>query len=214
MKKNNMTMTETRNVDFFCANRELSDRVSEFFRCVLRKKEINLEYSNKITELQNSIENLEKLAGSIMADQIPALKQAAYDQLQTFESDRKKLIDEQATFEYTQADKDFKKAMSKNPAADEVMEEVGKWFDNYGLNVRDTFFMEEVCGTFGMKIDYKTIVNTDGKRTLKVDSNNVLKNLYACAYEHMVAVGTIKANQIPELVRKAYMPKKVNKKNK
>lgn len=207
-------MTATRNVDFFCANRELSDRVSEFFRCVLRKKEINLEYSNKIAELQNSVENLEKLAGSIMADQIPALKQAAYDQLQTFESDRKKLIEEQTTFEYTQADKDFKKAMSKNPAADDVMEEVGKWFDNYGLNVRDTFFMEEVCSTFGMKIDYKTMVDNNGKRVLKVDANNALKNMYACAYEHMVEVGTIKSAQIPELVRKAYMPKKKSKKDK
>lgn len=207
-------MTATRNADFFCADREMSNRVSEFFRCVLRKKEINLEYSNKIAELNNSVENLEKLAGSVMEEQIPTLKQAAYDQLKTFEEERTNLIKEQATFEYTQADKDFKKAMSKNPAADDVMEEVAKWFDNYGLNVRDTFFMEEVCGTFGMKIDYKTMVKTEGKNVLKVDANNALKNMYACAYEHMVAVGTIKAAQIPELVRNKYMPKKTKKNNK
>lgn len=217
MKKtiiNNASVTATRNVDFFTADRKMSEDVASFFRCILRKKEINLEYDKKIVTLSESIENLDKLAGSIMADQIPALKSAAYEQLKTYETERAKLIEEQAKFDYSESDKAFKKALSKNPSADIVVDEVCKWFANYGLNIENTLFLDEVCGTFGMKIDFRTMVKTEGKAVLKLDANNALKNLYACAYEHMVQAGTIKAAQIPELVREKFMPKKTSKKSK
>lgn len=217
MKKtiiNNASVTATRNVDFYVAKREMSEDVTKFFRCILRKKEINLEYEKKISTLSESIENLDKLAGSVMEEQIPALKAAAYEQLKTYEEEKAKLIEEQGKFDYSENDKAFKKALSKNPSADTVVEEVCKWFSNYDLDIKDTLFLDEVCGTFGMKIDFKTMVMTEGKAVLKLDANNALKNLYACAYEHMVQIGTIKAAQIPELVREKFMPKKANKKSK
>ena len=201
------TITSTNNVDFFRADRELSERVAEFFRCVLHKKEINLEYSSKIETLEESIENLENLAGSVMQDQIPALKTAAYNQIKALKEERTKLLEEQAKFSDTELDKNFKKVLRKNPSGDIVADEVCKWFDNYGLDIRGTLFLEEVCASFGMKIDIKTMVVTDGKSVLKLDVNNALKNMYGCAYEHMVQVGTIKPAQIPTLVREKFSKK-------
>lgn len=206
--------TLTGNVDFFQATRSLSDRVAEFFRCILEKKNINLEYDAKIKTLRESVENIENLAGSILADNMSVLKSATLEQIDTLEKQRADLIAEQATFEYTDADKSFKKALSKNPSADIVAEEVCKWFDNYGLNIRGTLFLDEICGTFGDKIYMKEFVRTSGTNALKVDANNALKNLYAVSYQHMVRVGTIKPAQIPELVREKYAPKKSKKSSK
>lgn len=215
MTKNiNSTLNATGNVDFFTAYHGLSVRVAEFFCCVLRKKEIQIEYDGKIAELQDSVVNLEKLGGSILAGQIDTLKAGAFTRLGELEAERQKLMEEQAKFVYTDADKAFKKALAGNPSADVVAEEVCAWFKLYGLDIHNTLFLEEVLGTFGMKIDLKTLVRTEGRSVLKVDANNALKNMYACAYEHMVMAGTIKAAEIPELVREKYMPKKTSKKEK
>ena len=192
------------NVDFFSAKRELGTRVTEFMYCVVRKKEVNETYNGKIESLKASIDNLEKLAGSIMADQIPLLKASAFDQITKFESERNDLIKKQATFEYTEFEKELKKKMNKGIAEDELAEEVAKWFDAYGLNVRNTYFLEEVLGTFGSKVDVKVVIRSDGKKCMRVDAANAIKNIYGVTYEHMVQVGCIKSTAIPELLREKY----------
>lgn len=210
MSKKNLkkaSVTATMNVDFFSASRTLSDRVSEYMRCVVMKKDINLQYSAKIETLKASIENLEKLNGSIMEEQIPALKAAAFDQISVYEAEKKKALEEQAKFTYTDEDNAFKKAIKADSSTDNVMREVCKWFANYNLNVENTYFLEEVLNSFGSKFSFKKFVGSNGVETLDIDAGTALKNMYNCAYTHMVTVGTIKAAAIPELVRKQYMPK-------
>ena len=42
------TATTNKNVDFFQSARSLSERTSEFFRCVIKKAELNTIYKSKI----------------------------------------------------------------------------------------------------------------------------------------------------------------------
>ena len=210
------TINARGNVDFFCADRTMSTDVSTFMFCVVRRKEVEETYKKKIEEYKTSISNYDNLVGSVFEKDIPALKDTAYAEIAKLEAERDKILDEEATFKATNSDKDkaFKKALNKGLATDELAEEVAKWFDNYGIDVRNTYFLDEVLETFGSKVSIQTLVRTDGKKAMKLDSANALKNMYGVAYEHMVSVGTIKATAIPELLRDKYAPKKSGKKEK
>ena len=197
-----------RKTDWFVARRELSERVVEFMRCKVWKKKIQLEYTEKIDGLKKTIEQLEKLEGSIMAEKIPEMRTLYLAQIAQFESERDAQIEAEAKFDFTDADKTFKKNLKKAGSASDLQAEcVVEWFNNYGLDVSDSYFLDEVLAFFGGKFDFRKFVETDAQDARVFDPSRALEMVYCSAYTHMLRVGTIKATQIPEIVREKYAPK-------
>lgn len=201
-------------VNFYAADRTMSNRVAEFMRCKLWKKELQLVYGKKIDAMKQSIQNLDNLKGSIHEDKIPEMRTTLMAQIAEFEAERDEQIKLEATFELTEADKALKKALKKaDGASDLVAEAVAKWFDCYGLNIRNTYFLDEILEHFGSKFDFKKFCATYGMDARALDVTRSLEMMYATAYTHMVGK-TIKQAQIPSLIWEKYAPKKGNKKAK
>ena len=57
-------------VDFYSASRQMSLDVAEYIRVVVAKKDINLTYANKCKELNETIERVENLSGSVFAGRV------------------------------------------------------------------------------------------------------------------------------------------------
>ena len=202
-------------VDFFKADRYMSLRVAEYARCRILKKEIQLAYAKKIDDINKALNNLANLKGSIIEKNIPSMRSAYLAQLAEYEKERDARIAEECKFEFTEHDKAFKKAMKNaNTASDLQSDAVVAWFDVFGCDVRDSYFLDEVLAYFGGKFDFKQFVATNGEDGRVIDATRALDMMYWSAYTHMVRVGTIKATQIPELVREKYAPKPTKKSNK
>lgn len=202
-------------VDFFKADRSMSTRVVEYMRCKVWKKAIQLEYAKKINDVQKILDSLEKLSGSLIAEKSDDTKISCLAQIAKYEKERDEQIEKETKFSLTDADKVFKKAVKKaDGAADLVAEAVCAWFKEYGVDVENTYFLEEVLSHFGSKFDFRKLVTTDGADARALDASRALDMMYATAYTHMATVGTIKVAQIPEIVRDKYAPKKSKKQNK
>lgn len=215
-------MTATKNinrVDFFQASRDLSDRVSEFFRCVLHKKELNLIYNEKISSEEKSLENLleidekgttiPELQDPIAREKMATVKMARIEELRRQKQEQ---IDKEATFTWTDSDKEFKKSIKNATCNDEIVKAVRKWFADYTLVIDGTDFERACIESVGKKIKDRKIIDSEGAECMAYDENNALKNMYGVSFEYMVQAGTIKSAQIPEVLREKYA-KKGSKKN-
>lgn len=218
MKNSKMMMSATTSktmnrVDFYSATKQLSLDVAEYIRVVVAKKDINLTYSNKVNELNETIERVENLSGSVFAERMEELKANAYEALKKYEEERKRLLEEQATYTKSENDQRLEKVFKskKGVTYESATEALIEWFMHYNLDITDTYLLEEIMDSFGSVQDIKTLVRSDAMKIMKVDYNKVLQKVYGICYEHMVGA-TIKPAQIPELVREKYMPKKSNKK--
>lgn len=207
--------TKTTRVNFFDADKKLALRTSEFFRVVLAKAEINTMYRNAVADINGKIEvlvgMLEEGTKLLTKEQIDARIEEYRVILQTLEDEKADLIAEQATFEYTKADKEFRKGVKTANSKAVVKVLARQWFKNYGLDITGTSFETKLMDSIGKKIDVKTLVTSDGKKALVWDSNNALKNLYATSFEEMVQAGTIKNADIPVLLREKYGKKATKK---
>lgn len=202
-------MSELKRVDFFKANRNLSERVVEFMRCRVWKKAIQLEFDSKIQAAKATIENYAKLEGSIMKEHAEEVRIAGLAQIAEFEKQRDEQIEAEAKFEFTEADKTFKKSLkSADGAADLIADAVCEWFENYGLDISDTYFLDEILNQFGSKFDFRKFVATNAQDARALDVTRALEMMYCTAYTHMISAGTIKAAQIPQIVQDKYAPKK------
>ena len=193
-------------VNYFDASRELSLRVSEFMRCYVWKTEIKLRYQSQIEEAEKSLDLIDNLKGSIHESAIPAMKDAQILKISALKEERDKLIAEEATFTLTEADKEFKRRVRKNPVCAESA--IIDWFAEYNLDVSDTALVDEILSATGEKLSNRQIVASRGKVVTAFNESNCLRMLYAKAYEHMVNAGTIKVTQIPSLMMDKYSPKK------
>lgn len=218
--KNNIMMSATtskmdKRVDFYSATRQMSLDVAEYIRVVVAKKDINLTYANKCKELNETIERVENLSGSVFAGRVEELKANAYEALKKYEEERKQQLEEQATYVKSENDKRLEKVFKskKGVTYESATEALIEWFMHYNLDITDTYLLEEIMDSFGSVQDIKTLVRSDSMKIMKVDYNKVLQKVYGICYEHMVGA-TIKPAQIPELVRDKYMPKKSKKSNK
>lgn len=216
----NKTNTTANNakVDFFASSRELSSRTAEFFRVMLHKAEIKTVYSAKIENTMNSIAGVEDmLAGKtkidISEDKLNEMLKNYQTILAGLESERDKLLKEEASFSLTETDKSFKKCVGKATRREQVLTEVRAWFKHYNLIIDNTTFEVAVMESIGQKTSVKRLVNSNGEKVLVYDASNALKNLYAISFEWMVQAGTIKAAMIPSVLQDKYA-KKSKKSNK
>lgn len=220
MSKTTNTTVATNNakVDFFQSARTLSTRTSEFFRCIIKKAELNTIYGSKIDANEKSIASIDDMLekGSNLDVTVEDLNRMRANYVTINEGlkiEWDKLLKEQASFEYNEHDKKFRKAMKDAKSLEDVKTAVENFYKAYKLDVTGTTFETAVLESIGKKIDTKTIVKSNGTKALKYDVTNALKNLYGVGFEWMVEAGTIKPADIPSVLADKYT-KKTKKNNK
>lgn len=215
---NTTVTTNNAKVDFFQSARTLSTRTSEFFRCIIKKAELNTIYGSKIDANEKSIASIDDMLekGSNLDVTIEDLNRMRANYVTINEGlkiEWDKLLKEQASFEYNEHDKKFRKAMKDAKSLEDVKTAVENFYKAYKLDVTGTTFETAVLESIGKKIDTKTIVKSNGIKALKYDVTNALKNLYGVGFEWMVEAGTIKPADIPSVLADKYT-KKTKKNNK
>ena len=220
MSKTTNTTVTTNNakVDFFQSARTLSTRTSEFFRCVIKKAELNTIYSSKIDANEKSIAAIDDMLekGTNLDVTVEDLNRMRANYVTINEGlkvEWDKLLKEQASFEYNEHDKKFRKAMKDAKCLEDVKTAVENFYKAYKLDVTNTTFETAVLESIGKKVDTKTVVKSNGTKALKYDVTNALKNLYGVGFEWMVEAGTIKPADIPSVLTDKYT-KKSKKNNK
>ena len=220
MSKTTNTTVTTNNakVDFFQSARTLSTRTSEFFRCIIKKAELNTIYSSKIDANEKRIAAIDDMLekGTNLDVTVEDLNRMRVNYVTINEGlkvEWDKLLKEQASFEYNEHDKKFRKAMKDAKSLEDVKTAVENFYKAYKLDVSGTTFETAVLESIGKKIDTKTVVKSNGTKALKYDVTNALKNLYGVGFEWMVEAGTIKPADIPSVLTDKYT-KKSKKNNK
>lgn len=214
MSKTTSTTVATNNakVDFFQSARTLSTRTSEFFRCIIKKAELNIIYGSKIDVNEKSIASIDDMLekGSnidITVDDLNRMRANYVTINEGLKVEWDKLLKEQASFEYNEHDKKFRKAMKDAKCLEDVKTAVENFYKAYKLDVSGTTFETAVLESIGKKIDTKTVVKSNGTKALKYDVTNALKNLYGVGFEWMVEAGTIKPADIPSVLTDKYTKK-------
>ena len=215
---NTTVATNNAKVDFFQSARTLSTRTSEFFRCIIKKAELNTIYSSKIDTNEKSIAAIDDMLekGTNLDVTVEDLNRMRTNYVTINEGlkvEWDKLLKEQASFEYNEHDKKFRKAMKDSTCLEDVKTAVENFYKAYKLDVANTTFETAVLESIGKKVDTKTIVRSNGTKAMKYDVTNALKNLYGVGFEWMVEAGTIKPTDIPTVLVDKYT-KKTKKNNK
>ena len=189
-------------VDLFKADKTMSTRVEEYVKCRILRKAIMKEYNDKISAIDTSVENLEKLRGSILEDKIEPQKAQFLIAREELITKRDEQIKKEATFEFTQGDKDFRKALKGLDMNSPVIaEQVIAWFNNYNLDITDSQLLADILLAIGGKEDFNKLVDTEGLDAVAVDNTRALSMLYWVAFRHMAQAGTIKPAQIPDIIK-------------
>jgi hypothetical protein len=201
-----------RKIHWFDANRAFSVNVAEYMAAVVWKKEINLRLGAEINSVQESLVNVDKMAGSVLQDRIPELKKTFLARLGELEVQRKEEIQRQGTYTPAAADSLLKRTLTRyaqgKPGAIDPVEALQVWFASYGLTVEeDSPIIREILEGAGEKLDFRTLVSTDGRVATNFNATNCYKMAFCKVYEHMVNAGTIKPVQIPAIVRDKYAKK-------
>lgn len=191
-----------KNVDLFKANKTMSARTEEYVKCRVLRKAIMKDYGDKISAIDMSIANLEKLRGSILESTIDTQRAELIVAKEDLISKRDAQLKAEAVFEFTDADKKFKKAL-KGLSMDSpvIIEQVVLWFKNYELDVTDSTLLAEIMLAIGGKEDFHKLVDAEGLDGVSVDNNRALSMLYWVLFRHMATVGTIKPAQIPDIIK-------------
>lgn len=210
--------TNNAKVDFFQSARTLSTRTSEFFRCIIKKAELNTIYGSKIDANNNSIAAIDDMLEKgtnldVTVDDLNRMRANYVTINEGLKVEWDKLLKEQASFEYNEHDKKFRKAMKDATCLEDIKIAVASFYKAYKLDVSGTTFEIAVLESIGKKIDTKTVVKSNGTKALKYDVTNALKNLYGVGFEWMVEAGTIKPADIPSVLTDKYT-KKSKKNNK
>lgn len=206
-------------VDFFQSAKTLSTRTSEFFRCIIKKAELNEIYGSKIKTNEASIAAIDDMLTSnnskldVTTDDLTRMRANYVTINEGLKTEWDKLLKEQASFKYNEYDKKFRKAMKDATCLEDVKTAVENFYKAYKLDVTNTTFETAVLESIGKKVDTKTVVKSNGTKALKYDVTNALKNLYGVGFEWMVEAGTIKPTDIPSVLTDKYT-KKSKKNNK
>ena len=204
--------TNNAKVDFFQSARTLSTRTSEFFRCIIKKAELNTIYGSKIDANEKSIASIDDMLEKgtnldVTVEDLNRMRANYVTINKGLKVEWDKLLKEQASFEYNEHDKKFRKAMKDAKSLEDVKTAVENFYKAYKLDVAGTTFETAVLESIGKKVDTKTVVKSNGSKALKYDVTNALKNLYGVGFEWMIEAGTIKPADIPSVLTDKYTKK-------
>lgn len=190
-------------VDLFAADKKMSSRVEEYVKVRVLKKAINKSYAEKIDSINNSIKSANNLIGTIAEDTVPAILASLNASLDATIKERDEQIKKECTFELTENDKTFKRALKGLNVGenDRISRAIIVWFKHYNLDVTNSTLLADIISAIGGKEDYNKFVDTEGQNGLSVNESNALNMLYWVAFNHMATMGTIKPAQIPDIIK-------------
>lgn len=197
-------------LDLFKADKMMSERVADFMQKKIWGITLKARCKIEMQTLEDAIKGYEKLEGSILIDDAPRLISEAQNEIARLKSVLAEQLKDEATFSFTDNDKDLYKLYKDGNAIDGVR----AWFKVYGLEVDNTELEKNILDAIGGKkrSSAKTIINSgatkfnDNLRT----KTDILGLFYGELSEAMLKVGTLKPSAIQDDVRKFYAPKKKN----
>lgn len=201
-------------VDMFQASKEMGTRVSEFMRTQVWGITLRTRLRKEVEGLEAKIGNLETLKGSILddGDKLKVLAEQYQSEIEEKKEKVAQQIEDEATFTFTKADNEFFSAYKKADSRSGVGEAIKGWTETYNLKLDDTDFLEVLVEAISgsSRLGASGIIRSGATKFTKDkrSKKDVLIVLYGKLAEKMLAVGTLKPEQIPEDIRKAYAPKK------
>lgn len=204
----------SKKVNMFDATRELSARVAEYMKVAVYNAVLKTRYKAEIEACDEKIENAPRLlAGSIMEEQLPTLLEGYKAEREAIVEKYEKLRADADRFTLLDCDKEFYKTYKTGNVKDAII----TWGKVWGLDLTDTDFYGVIAvSVMGVRrANAKTII-TSGATVFTADRTrtDVLGTMYAIFAEKMLAVGTLKPEQLPEDVVAYYKSKKSNQSSK
>lgn len=200
----------SKKVNMFNASKEMSERVAQYMRVKVYGAILTTRYKKEVGEWDEKIEKAPKLLeGSIFAKNLPEI-------LEEYKAKRQEIVDkyevlreEAEKFTLCKADGDFYKLYREGKHEEALI----AWGKAWGLELEGTDFLGVLkYGIAGVKQGSARTIVTSGATefTSLRNKGDVLKTMYALIAEKMLAVGTLKPEQLPEDVV-AYYEKKAKK---
>lgn len=207
--------------DWFAADKAMAERVQEF---IVKKAEfitIKARREAEINGLKARLARYNDKDVVIVEDEKLRAQYIAKveKELEDVKASYQKLIDENATFTYTDNDKKFYSAYKAAASDDDVSTAICNWVKAYTkadgsfLDMAGTSDLVEIMGAIGGKraLTARAHVNSggtafNGKRT----QNEILKVFYGELAERMIKAGTVKTANFPDEIKAKYAPKKRN----
>ncbi len=200
-------------VNMFQADKAFSARVNEYMHCKVWSIVIKTRLRKQVEGLETSITNAESLRGSILDvdDHIDKLIAGYKAQIVDAEKQAKAQADKEAKFDYTDTDRAFYKAYVAAKDVADVLKALQDFCMAYHLSIRDTSFEQELLDIIagGRKLGATQVIRSKATRFTsdKRAKGDVLNLLYGRIAEKMLQAGTLKAQDIPADIAKAYAKK-------
>ena len=204
-------------VDLFKADKAMAERVSKFMNAKVWGIVYRKRAEADIKAFEGSIEAKKRMEGSVLWDKAQAEIASLEADIATTKEELKKNLEDNATFDYTEADNAFYKAYKEAENDDAVAEAVATWFRGYNLEVVGTDFLADILHAISgeRKAGASVIIKSGATQftIAKRAKNDILCVFYGKLSEKMLKAGTLKATEIPADIREMYAPKKKEKKS-
>ena len=203
----------SKKVNMFQADKEFSARVNEFMRCKVWNITLKTRMRKEVEGLEVKIQNVESLRGSIIddGDKIDQMKAAYREEIAATEKKYQEQLEQEAKFDYTDADRLFYKAYSAAKDTADVLKALQEFCGTYGLTITDTNFEQELLDIIGggARLGASAIIRSKATKFTKDKRSkvDVLTLLYGRIAEKMLEAGTLKPQDIPADIAKAYAKK-------
>ena len=194
-------------INMFEASKEMSTRVAEFMKVRVYGATIQTRYKRDIGEIDEKIAKTpELLKGSIFEEKTDEIIAELEIQRETISAQYQELREKADKFEFTQADNDFYKEYKNGNVEAGLI----AWCKAYNLTIDGTDFMQTLANAIsGVKnANAKTIITSGAKKFTSIrNKGDILKVLYGTIAEKMLAVGTLKPEQLDDDVVEYYKKK-------
>lgn len=201
-------------INLFNAEKRMSERVENFMYCNVWKTVINTRYKVESDKIQAKLlfqfDAFAKATNN-ERDSIQEKINVLQKELTTLADKKKEQLERETTFEYTQNDNNFYIMYKAAENTLEVRKAIRQWFAAYALveidgTTLENDILEAIKGE--KAANGRTIIKSGATQfTQKRSKSDVLKVFYGKLSEHMLAAGTLKAQEIPEDVRMAHAKK-------
>lgn len=203
-----------RKANLFNAEKRMSERVENFMYCNVWKTVINTRYKAESDKIQAKLlfqfDAFAKATNN-ERDSIQEKINVLQKELTTLADKKKEQLERETTFEYTQNDNNFYGMYKAAENTLEIRKAIRQWFAAYALvDIEGTTLENDILEAIkGEKAaNGRTIIKSGATQfTQKRSKSDVLKVFYGKLAEHMLAAGTLKAQEIPEDVRMAHAKK-------
>lgn len=194
-------------INMFEASKEMSARVAEFMKVRVYGATIQTRYKRDMGAIDEKIAKTpELLKGSIFEEKTDEIIAELEAQRAEIADKYNELREKADKFVFTQADNDFyKEYKSGNVVAGLIA-----WGKVYNLTIDGTDFMQTLCDAIsGVKnANAKTIITSGATKFTAIrNKGDILKVLYGTMAEKMLAVGTLKPEQLEDDVVEYYKKK-------